>query len=701
MPHVDILSDWRSGGDARYALKELLAQAEQSPLLLDRITAVLRTEQLARDASDRAVAKTLGREWAPRPVPPLLRLVDGGRPTERTLSTLRTTAADPEGMAGWYPNLRGWEETDELGRARLLSDVDPDLALWDGRCWSGIRLDDAITEVSVRGFAAAMGRPRRLATRQQVVLLRYLAMLAEDVTPSGLAAAALLRERLEDPQGSWALHGRLVPAGVGAPIAPGMRSRVVDVLIRQPAGWYEVPGPIGPLLRAAAPDPSAENVDDPRAALDAALSDADTCLVRQWDGAAWTGPAVPGERTALAAPNCWTGWSVRPTEAPVAISTEAATSGAPWLRSLPWRLNGGEGAAAGSDVRFRPGELVRIVRTPATGGDGTRLSVHRHGASIELREDGTAVSVLADRLVGGQEAEEASAPQWIAALAAVGALDVSARTVVDIDVARHLLTGAVLEAVRLPGPEPLLEDLVWWQAEADEELAFELHHTWEGHELRSLLETSSLVSDRALRLDGDRIVWIDELGSGRTDDPAVLVERAIAVRLDRHSDGLRTVGDRLLAIFRMEAVGWFTGASGHLVDTSPSVLSSVSEWRGDFPDDISAWRFDPEEVVEHAAEWLVTSIAEQLDEFHGAAHLRRLLLDGTLGSRFTLVEGEPEAGVRAEYPVEVGLIGRHIPEDDGTRSSGRRRKRRGRPHEAGVPMAWSVVHDGVEIQLED
>ena len=318
LPYVNrdgVLAGWRSGHPALVDLHNHFAEPEQTPRMIAEVIDLLTVEQRVRDASDRAVAQVLGREWWPGAVPPLLRLAEGGRDGRtrpgsdveawRVASLVDTSASHPDGVAGWYPALPGWDDPrfdedededdwDELPPRLALLEVDPVLALWDGRDWTGHVLTDPIVEVRGSGFAMAMARPRLLAAGRQALLLRFLIGLGPDATPADLVAAALLRGWIERHAGGWTSERSVVPDAVTAPPEDRARRRAVDVLRRQPAGWYEVLPPLDPALCDAWHADKVLNDLEAAAAVRAGYA---TCHVREWDGTAWVqrGADVDGE----------------------------------------------------------------------------------------------------------------------------------------------------------------------------------------------------------------------------------------------------------------------------------------------------------------------------------------------------------------------------------------------------------------------
>lgn len=766
LPYVNndgVIAGWRSGGSARHELLDLLAEEEQTPRLIAEVIDLLGVEQRVRDASDRAVAEALSRSWSPSRVPALLRLAESGRDgitrpgspigSERVVPLIDTSASQPDGVAGWYPALPGWDdarydlrddedaEDDGVPSRVGLLEVDPVLRLWDGRAWTGHVLTEPVVEVRASGFAIAMARSQLLAAGRQALLLRFLVGLGPDATPADLVAAALLRGWIERHAGGWTPERSVVPDAVTAPPEARARRRAVDVLRRRPAGWYEVLPPLDPALCDAQHAYRVLNDHEAVAAVRAGYA---TCLVREWDGTAWVAPAVPGERTALPADHAWTGWSVRPLEAPVrpaaavaagagvtavAAPAPVASPGLPSLPSLPWRVTRGEGAAGGSRVRLRPGELLRIDRTDPDGVERLRFSVHRRGDALELRRDGTVATVLAEGVADGPAGAAAAAPRWLAALADAGALDVRAGRLTDIDVApalaAHLDPGAVLDAVRLVGPEPLREDRGRWEgAVPPEDPDGDLWEDLFGDGvvpggLAGTFGEDGPLCDRPLRLDGDRVVWVSDR-SRDGDDRRTPAERAVPIRLAIDWDAAEPLGDRLLAAFRMDPYDFFDGDAAHLVATTPTSVATVRRYDAFGEVDVQAWRIDPDATTAAVAEWLVGAITAPLDGFVADAHLTELLLAGTIGHRFTLVSEPDPDGIRAEYGVWVALTGLDEHGDGAGDGAGeadevsRRRKRRRKRRDdeldefvdaeeargwSDEPLEWDVVGDGFRIRL--
>ena len=118
-------------------------------------------------------------------------------------------------------------------------------------------------------------------------------------------------------------------------------------------------------------------------------------------------------------------------------------------------------------------------------------------------------------------------------------------------------------------------------------------------------------------------------------------------------DDEEELAGELVATLRIGPCGWFGGAESELLAIRSDHLAYLERWDPSEPAYVFTWRIDPGAQIVAAAYWIVREIDRLLEGFPASRHLLRLIADGTIEDRFTLVhdgddgeDGEESFAVR-------------------------------------------------------
>ncbi len=150
-----------------------------------------------------------------------------------------------------------------------------------------------------------------------------------------------------------------------------------------------------------------------------------------------------------------------------------------------------------------------------------------------------------------------------------------------------------------------------------------------------------------------------ELTVGQPVDDAEADEARFADLEDEEDEECDAADERVtgevVASLRIGASGWFDGASSKLLAVSPTEVSYEARWDPTERGEDVIQDVEPGGLVITSLRWVVEEIDRLLDGFPAGRHLLRLVADGTVEDRCSLVhdDGDGEESFAVRFHVEA------------------------------------------------